>query len=72
MVDKNGNPIVKDGKKKIIKISGKGKLTDKYLWISDKKKYYYNLYAMKKVVWAILHHCTALVNDKFSHQFCPP
>ena len=80
VVDKKGNPVMKDGKqvKKIIKISGKGKLTDTV--INSMQNFYglairnntTNLYAMKKAVWAILHHCTAFEDNKYRHQFCPP
>ena len=62
---------------KIIKLSGKGKLTD--TMINSMQNYYGMaicgnigiLYAMKKAVEAVLFHCTNFESPQMRHKFCP-
>lgn len=63
--------------KKIIKLSGKGKLTDTV--INSMQNFYGfairnnlgNIYAMKKAIGAVLFHCTLFKSNEFRHRFCP-
>ena len=71
--------VMKKGKMitKIIKLSGKGKLTD--TMINSMQNYYGmairgnigNLYAMKKAIGAVLFHCTEFESPQMRHKFCP-
>ena len=70
---------MKKGKEveKIIKLSGKGRLTESI--INSLQNYYGlaivgnkgQLYPMKKAVASVLHHCTDLPDPEFRHRFCP-
>ena len=71
--------VMKKGKMvtQIIKLSGKGKLTDTI--INSMQNYYglairrnlENVYAMKKAVGAVLFHCTEFESPEQRHKFCP-
>ena len=71
--------VMKKGKMitKIIKLSGKGKLTDTI--INSMQNYYGlairrnlgSLYMMKKAIGAVLYHCTEFASPTERHKYCP-
>ena len=76
---KRVDKLKKNGKdvEKVIKLSGKGKLTDTA--INSMQNYYGlairsnkgNIYTMKKAVGAVLYHCTDFGKPELRHRFCP-